>query len=147
MKKLLSTIMLLTVSVCSGCTFNHIADDNTVNWDNIADTLKTQSPECRKVGLVGVPFAHAYEDMKNKDYNQALVDLCVSYTYYQIDYVDINTMVESSDGTYLSKRMSDIISNCVNIIYDEGDKSWVFASMADDELKPYIEKHFDECFK
>lgn len=131
--------------VCAGCTFNNVSESSAVDWDDVITILKPLSPECRKVYLVGVPFTHAYDYMKKGEDGKALLALCVAYTSYQMDYAEINAMSESLNGDKLSKKMSDMANRCADLTQDKGKEAWEYASLADDKLTPYMQKHYDEC--
>ena len=148
MKKILSILTLFIILICPGCMFKHTDTIGSMPWGEISDTLKKVSPECRKVLLVETPLTHAYEDIKNGDYSKGLLNICISYAYYQMDYTDINLILESPSSEYFTKTLSKVTDTCVDVVYENGDSaSLFFYSEATDTLKPYIEKHFDKCSK
>ena len=41
--------------------------------------------------------------------------------------------------------MSDMANRCADLTQDKGKEAWEYASLADDKLTPYMQKHYDEC--
>ena len=140
MNKLKLAFLLLGTIVCSACVNQQSKTENMIVQD-----LKTLTPECRKVYLVGSGLVMALKSMTSNDYILGTNLLCISYTYYEMSQTEINLLSEISDNYFrnATRRISD---SCLSVIEKDGDKAVLdFAKKADTILKPYIKEHLNKC--
>ena len=140
MYKIKLAFLLLSAFICSSCVNQQSKTENMIVQD-----LKTLTPECRKVYLVGSGLVMALKSMTSNDYILGTNLLCISYTYYEMSQTEINLLSEISDNYFrnATRRISD---SCLSVIEKDGDKAVLdFAKKADTILKPYIKEHLNKC--
>ena len=140
MHKIKLAFLLLGTIFCSACVSQQNKTENTIITD-----LKTLTPECRKVYLVGSGMTKALENMMSNNYILGTQLLCMSYRYYEMDQTEINLLSEISDD-YFRKTSRNIADSCLDVIEKEGDNSVVFfARKAEDVLQSYVSQNVSKC--
>ena len=117
MHKTKLAFLLLGTIFCSACVSQQNKTENTIITD-----LKTLTPECRKVYLVGSGMTKALENMMSNNYILGTQLLCMSYRYYEMEQTEINLLSEISDDYFrnATRRISD---SCLEVIEKDGDKA------------------------
>lgn len=150
MKKTTLIVPILCLLGCTG-TLQESQPDMSYYAQKAIDNLKERSQECRKYDLVlrGVVEAHNAE--KEGRYYSVTTMQCLALAYYEMSYVDINFITESS-GKYFENNVLSILGACSDILSgtkgkDKDEISLYFASETEKTILPYLKKHFVECME
>lgn len=140
MKKIIPIFLSFIALFCSGCVFQQ--EQTKHNTENkMTDILKPLSPKCRKIQLLTTYYLAANESKKEKEFVREAVFLCGAYTFYKMDYMDINRLAEGSEDD-CAETMTGVYMNCYNLPTEELNKS---KELAYSDVKKYFMDNVEEC--